>query len=526
MVFFVVLLFSIVALGMNVVQYIQMHKISDGGYLDTPTIVSRYGDLTQTIYMQRMSEEYGKVFVSPSYFVEYLNLLKDHSTYFKAPTWINYSVELSKYLEFKQEKPDIRLLNALDGFLAKNLKNYANTPSYYQILSDGLVLSKMLKKDVTKTDVYKTSLEVLKKAVSGHLYANAGLTVLSAMIENDLPFANVGNIKKFVSSNLSYLEGEYHTAFYLFKDGLLDEREVQSVADLSNVETPYQLYWYEQLCKAASLKTGNVEKTYESFLKERAPFGGFYDLGNYSSVRDTYWATKALKLFGKASDKNYWMNFVSNLVQTASAYPANVLARYIYYVLEVNDEYHILTRQDFSVLAETFRNKMQLSPALEAYYLATFNFDGAFETLDVIQRTNCRNTKVYSDVNTVLERLFNGLEKIKASKRDLSYYYDYVQLFNFAHDFGYTVSKDKVKDVEAHFMQDMKKASYTDLNLLAASLQLERNYELPFDKDFYVTAIEKLRDPKSGGYFYNTLDGRLTFKSIYTANEILDSLEQ
>ena len=95
---------------------------------------------------------------------------------------------------------------------------------------------------------------------------------------------------------------------------------------------------------------------------------------------------------------------------------------------------------------------------------------------------------------------------------------------NFAYEFGYKVDKKTVENVENKFLYHIKSSSYVDLNLLNASLSIERKYILPIDKKFYLSKIAKLKDPKSGGYFYNTIDGLLMFKSIYIANTMLTTL--
>ncbi len=505
-------------------SYVQMHKVKDGGYVDTPTVVSRYGNLVETIYMQKLAQEYGKSFVNSSYFEEYFNLLKTHASYFKVPTWVNYTVFLSSYMEDNGMKVDTKFLNAVDNFLNKNLKDYTGTYAYFQMVSDGLILEKLLGKDLNASPFYKTASKILNDAIDKKTYANAGITILVALIKvrgkkvpRDL------KTMKFLNDHISYVNGDYMREYTLLKAGYLNNKEVRQTLENPDIQTPRQLFFYKELCETLKVPF-NLNQKFEIFEAQRAPFGGYYDLGSVSSVSDTYWATKILNTLGKKADINYWKKFTSNLVSAASAYPVNVLAVYLEYALEMNERYALLSKPQIQTLIDSFYNKMNLSPALEAYYLATFNFDRAFQLLKVIQRTDYKNDKVFMDIHTVLDRLFKGLNKMDSSKRNVSYYYDYVQLLNFAHDFGYEVNERNVQIIGKKFIAEIKNRSLTDLNLLRAAWTLEKNYDLNVDKSFFIDELKKLKDVKSGGYFYNLTDGIESFQSTYEALALLKEL--
>ncbi|WP_036226371.1 hypothetical protein [Mesoaciditoga lauensis] len=521
-----ILIFGVLTAFGDIASYVQFHKMSDGGYLDTPTVISRYGDLPQTISLQKMAEIYGKEFVPQTYFERYFELLKTHASYFKISTWIHYSVALSYYMKENKMKMDLKFLNALDEFLNKNLKNYVDTYSYYQMIADGLLLEKLLGKDLGSSYIYKEASNVLKSAMDKKTYPNAGLTVLVALGKISKKIPRDARILKFVNDHLSYVNGDYMRELTLLKMGLLNAKKVESTLTNPDISTPSQLLAYEQLCEVLKKDESNeIEKEFEKFESNRAPFGGYYKLGTISSVSDTYWATKILNTIGAKTDKDYWINFVNSLVSEASVYPVNVLAKYMGYALDMNDMYHLVNKTQMDVLAKEFKEKMDLSPSLEAYYLATFNFDDAFGLLKTIQRIDYKNDKVFEDIHVVLDRLFKGLNELDTSKRDLSYYYDYVELLNFAHDFGYTVNEKIARLMEEKFVEYLKKGLSTDLNLLNALLRLQKNFGLSIDKDFYVFNIEKLKDPQSGGYFYNSMDGIETFRSTYLAISMLNEME-
>ncbi len=516
--------FGVFSFG-DIVSYVQFHKMSDGGYIDTPTAVSRYGNLFETVYMQKLANEQGKSFVSSEYFEDYLNLLKTHSSYFKVPTWVRYSVCLFEYMKSEGVPIESKFPKAIYEFLNENLKNYVDSPSYYQMIADGLSLGKFLGENLKNSTIYKDAINVIEKSVGGKLYANAGLIVISAFGKNGIRLpkgVKIADVKKFIANNMSYLNGNYDEELTLLKMGLIDAKIVKDTLKSKNVETPSQLFFYNELRK----KFGQMAdlKKFKTFEKEKAPFGGFYDIGEVSSVRDTYWASKLLNILGMKADKNYWEDFVSNLVSAASAYPVNVLAQYMNYAMDMNVEYGVMSKEQFNSLSKVFAEKMNLSPSLEAYYLATFNFEKAFQVLKVIQETNYKGEKTFLDIHIVLDRLFKGLNKIDKSKRDMAYYYDYVQLLNFAYDFGYDVDMQKVRDVANMFYEFINK-NPVDLNLLNALFELEKNYGLEINGDFYLSNLEKLKDQKSGGYLYNTTDGLETFQSTYLALSLLKNLK-
>ncbi|WP_456399331.1 hypothetical protein [Mesoaciditoga sp.] len=505
-------------------SYVQMHKVKDGGYVDTPTVVSRYGKLVETVYMQKLAQEYGKSFVNSDYFKEYFDLLKTHASYFKVPTWVHYTVFLSSYMKDNGMKVDTKFLNAVDNFLNQNLKDYTGTYAYFQMVADGLLLEKLLGKNLNASPFYKTATKILNDAIAKKTYANAGITILVALIKvkgkkvpRDL------KTMKFLNDHISYVNGDYMREYTLLKAGYLNNKEVGQTLKNPDIQNPQQLFFYKELCEDLKIPF-NLKQKFEIFEMQRAPFGGYYNLGSVSSVSDTYWATKILSMLGKKADRDYWEQFTSNLVSAASAYPVNVLAVYLEYALEMNEHYMLLNKSQIRILINSFYNKMNLSPALEAYYLATFNFDRAFQLLKVIQRTDYKNDKVFMDIHTVLDRLFKGLNKMDSSKKNISYYYDYVQLLNFAHDFGYEVNEKNAQIIGEKFIAEIKSRSLTDLNLLRAAWALEKNYGLNVDKSFFAAELKKLKDVKSGGYFYNLTDGIESFQSTYEALTLLKEL--
>ncbi len=525
----ILVVISIWSFGMSFEQYVQLHRTSDGGYLDTPSFVSRYGNASESVYLQISSEFFKDDFEPISYFKNYLEVLKSHASYFSTFEWLDYSLKVSQYLKIKGEKTDFAFLKAISDFLDRNLEKYSKSPSFSQIVADEMCLKNFLGEDVQKSSAYVQARNILKKSFDEKLPISEALNVLSGFAEANISLPKIEGIQTLDTKLITSVKdsSDYWNSLSLLKLGLLKPMQARTMLKDVKIDSPRQLYAYVELCEKNGISYVEAKPYFEKFEEERAPLGGFYEKGKDSSIDDTYWATRIMILMGKSpSDEEYWKDFANDVLSTVYVYPANVLSKYLVYAYEMNKEFHMLSSVQIKKLSEVFSQKMNEAPVTPAYYLASFNFDYAFDVFHAMQLTNYKGKEAMKDLRTVLERLFTGLNSIDKSKRDLGYYYSYARLLVFSKEFGYNVGKEIPKEVEKKLFNYLQVGSYTDLNLLKALLELEKDYTLPINENFYVQRIAALKDQKTGGYFYNTNDGILSFRSTFMANEILREIEE
>lgn len=525
----VLVVISMWSFGMSFEQYVQLHRTSDGGYLDTPSFVSRCGNASESVYLQLSSEFFEDNFDPISYFENYLEVLKSHASYFSTFEWIDYSLRVSQYLRIKGKKTDFVFLKAISDFLDRNLEKYSKSPLFSQIVADELCLKNFLGEDIQKSSAYVQASNILKKSFDEKLPIDEALNVLSGFAEANVSLPKIegiqtSNTKLITSMKDSY---DYWDSLALLKLGLLKPMQARTMLKDVKIDSPRQLYAYVELCEKLGISYVEAKPYFEKLKEERAPLGGFYEKGKDSSIGDTYWATRIMVLMGKSpDDEKYWKNFANDVLSTVYVYPANVLSKYLVYAYGMNKEFHILSSAQVKKLSGVFSQKMNEAPVTPSYYLASFNFDYAFDVFHAMQLTNYKGKEAMKDLRTVLGRLFTGLNSIDKSKRDLGYYYSYARLLVFSKEFGYDVGKKTPKEVEKKLFGYLQVGSYTDLNLLKALLELEKDYALPINKNFYVRKISTLKDQITGGYFYNTNDGILSFRSTFMANEILREIEK
>ncbi len=531
-IFFVIILLTLAvfAFGANYSWYLQYHAMPDGGYVDTPSFTSRYGDGPQTVYLQLSAEKLGKSFVNINYFESYLETLKKHPGWFSTYKWLDSSLLISEYLQSHDATFDKIYLKSIDRFFEKNLKNYSANPSYANIISDLLIMRKFLGENSKSSPAYAEAINLLKMAVESKVDETVGLTVLKGILNANLPLPKISGLDNFILKAVQQVinNNSFQEALTLLKLTTNGKKFMPLMKNVVDISSPQQLYSFIELSEKLGLSYSKAKDALETLLTYRSPFGGFYNIGTTSDFRDTYWATKLLILDKKTNNtiSAYWKNFASNLSAYPNIYPADALSTYIYYLIELNNDLGFLSGKEFQSLSNALSTKLNKIPSAPAYYLAKSDFAMAFHMLEAIRAIGYRGQKLFETLNTTIARLISGLDSIPKDQRNFSYYYIYANLLTFANDLGYPVSADDVKRVNVGFKEFLKKISPPDLNLLSVLFQFEKDYALKINKAFFINAITKLSDPKTGGYFSNVQSGIETFKSTYTAEEMLLELKK
>ncbi len=516
--------------GSNYYSYLKYHAMPDGGYVDTPTFVSRYGNAPQTVYLQLVAEKFGKNFVGVKYFESYLETLKKHPEWFSTYNWINSSLSISEYLRKQNAPYDKDFLKAIDRFFEKNLKNYSTNPSYVDMVSDLLIIRNFLGENPKTSAAYSEAVNLLKLAIKGKVDRIVGLTEIRGILNANMSLPKIDGLSAFISNAIPWVVNskDFQDAVTLIKLNKDHKKFIPLMKDENAISTPQQLYDYIELSEKLNFSYKRVSGIFKTLLTFRAPFGGYYNIGTTSDVHDSYWATKILILKKKTNDAviSYWKGLAKDLAAYPLIYPANILSTYIYYFLRLNNDLHFLSGKEFQSLSNALSSKLNETPTAPAYYLAKSDFTMAFRMLNAIQMIDYKNTKLFDDLNTTLTRLFNGLNAIPKNQKNISYYYIYTNLLIFANDLGYPVNIKNVKQIKTGYVKNLKEVTSPDLTLINTLFKLEKAYGLKIDKSFFINAVDELLDQKTGGYFSDTQAGIETFESTYKAEEMLLDLKK
>lgn len=516
------------AFGMTYGQYLQDHIMPDGGYADTPTFASRTGDAFQTLYMQKTSGIFGKSFADKGYFENYMVSLKKHPGWFSTYEWLNDSLNVSKYLASGGVTPDATFLKAISNFITGNLKNLSNDPSYARIVADLIETRSFTGEDPKASPVYNDAVGLLKSSVGNKLDTTIGMTIIRAFLDSDIAIPKIDGFDAFLkkATQRAIADDDFARALTLTRMKVNPDLFEPLMSATSAISSPRDLYDYIELAKKIGSPDGNTEGIFKAFSKQKAIFGGYYQDGTTSNPHDTYWASRILISEGSPDGKtlSYWKNFAADLSSYPGIYPVDVLSTYIDYMQKLNASMHILTPEDMKKLSAALKEQLDQSPTAPAYYLASSKFDTAFSILHSIQETNYQGQKLMQNLNGALSKIIKGMDGISENQRNIGYYYTFVNILTFADEFGYSVEPKTVSNVDDNFTKAIKSFPYTDLNLVYSLYRFEKAFNLKIDGKFMTEEIQKLNDPQTGGYFFDSQDGRMTFQSTYMAMEILSSV--